>query len=111
MTKQEQLKNLIDETSILSGKIDAPDIEDFSNEEELREYIQERIHEFEIIYYIRAIEYLSYNDPSLMESFEIANDMGCDCKDLNSEKLATMHVQQKMSEELTEIDFSELFED
>jgi intracellular sulfur oxidation DsrE/DsrF family protein len=45
----------------------------------------------EIIYYSNAIKYLQENDPSLMESFEIAKEHGLDLYKLNSESLASMH--------------------
>ncbi len=110
MTKQEQLEAILKDTNLLDI-IDAPNFEDFEDDENgLREYIQERIYEHEVIYYKTAIEYLSENDPSLTESLELANDCGYTPAKLNSEILATLHIQQAMSEELSELDFSELYE-
>lgn len=80
-------------------------------EDDLRDEIQERIYEQEIIYYSNAIEYLSKNDSSLRESLELAHEMGADLKALNSEYLATLLFQRNLSNELSEIDFSTLFED
>jgi hypothetical protein len=60
-------------------------------EEAIERYIQESS---DIIYYSRAIEYLSENDPSLQESLELAADMGYSPADLNSEVLATLLNQQ-----------------
>jgi len=46
--------------------------------------------DIEIIYYDKAIEYLSKNDPSLIYSLEIANDLGYTIDNLNSETLASL---------------------
>lgn len=109
-TKQEQLETILKDTNLLDI-IDAPNFEDFEDDENaLRDYIQERIYEHEIIYYHRAMEYLKENDPSLMESLELANDCGYSPAKLNSEILATLHIQRAMSEELGGLDFSELYE-
>jgi hypothetical protein len=44
----------------------------------------------EIIYYSRAMEYLTENDTSLKESLEIADEMGFSPRDLSSETLASL---------------------
>ena len=49
----------------------------------------------EIIYYSRALEYLSENDPSLRESLELAAGMGYGVGDLNSELLASILASEK----------------
>ena len=46
--------------------------------------------DIEIIYYDDAINYLKENDPSLLESLEIASDLGYKVNDLNSEILASL---------------------
>ena len=46
--------------------------------------------DIEIIYYARAMEYLSENDPSLKDSLEIASEMGYTLDNLNSEILASL---------------------
>jgi hypothetical protein len=110
MTKQEQLDAMLKDTRLLNT-IDAPDFKDFEDDKDgLIEYIQERIYEHEVIYYHRAMEYLVENDPSLMESLELASEGGYEAGKLNSEILATLHIQQAMSEELHELDFDELYE-
>jgi hypothetical protein len=52
----------------------------------------------EAIYYHKAIKYLSENDASLSESLEIADELGYNVKDINSELLATLLMQQKETE-------------
>lgn len=58
----------------------------------------------DIIYYSRAIEYLSENDPSLMESVELASEYGFSLSDINSELLASLLASQKAREEFTELE-------
>lgn len=82
-----------------------------SDEEELREWIQERIQEQEIIYYHKAMEYISERDPSLMNCVSLACDLGYELKDINSELLATLLYQDNLITELYELDLSECFED
>jgi intracellular sulfur oxidation DsrE/DsrF family protein len=55
--------------------------------------------DIEIIYYSRAMDYLSENDPSLRESLEIASEYGLDVQDLNSELLATLLASKRAREE------------
>lgn len=57
--------------------------------------------DIEIIYYSRAVEYLSENDPSLRESLELASDMGCSLKDINSEILASLLASQNAREDFS----------
>ncbi len=73
---------------------------EITNVKELTERIEERIQETEVIYYSEAISILKEEDPSLTESFEIAEEFGYTLKNLNSEVLATLIVQQRLNEEL-----------
>jgi len=68
------------------------------------EKLQEAIYSLEIIYYGRAMQYLTDNDTSLNESPSIASEMGYECKDINSELLATLLYQQEQRELLFEIE-------
>lgn len=65
----------------------------------------------ECIYYRVAMEYLMDNDISLSESLGLASDMGYEPKDLNSEALATILMQQIEQEKLYQAkdDLEELF--
>ena len=60
--------------------------------------------DIEIIYYSRAMEYLSENDASLMESLAIASDMGYDPVNLNSEILASLLASQNVREEFNDLE-------
>jgi hypothetical protein len=110
-TNQDKLKALIADCTLLNDHIDVPELSDFDTPEELSEYIQERITEYEVIYYGGAMEYLSENDPSLSESLSLACEMGFGLDGLNSETLATLHIQNAMQEELSGLDFDDLFEE
>lgn len=69
--------------------------------------------DIEIIYYSRAIEYLSENDASLRESLAIAGEMGYDTENLNSEILASILASQNVREEFSELEneINEFFEE
>lgn len=56
----------------------------------------------EIIYYGRAMEYLTDNDTSLTISLELANDMGYNLKSLNSEILASLLASENSRESFYE---------
>jgi len=60
--------------------------------------------DIEIIYYSNAIDYLQNNDPSLRESLSIANEMGYETKNLNSEILASLLASQNSREEFSELE-------
>jgi len=67
--------------------------------------------DIEIIYYSNSIEYLKENDPSLMESIEIALDYGYELKNINSELLASLLASQNSREKFYqyENEINELF--
>ena len=60
--------------------------------------------DIEIIYYQNAIEYLMENDNSLRESLGIAADFGYECKNLNSEILASLLASQNSREEFSQLE-------
>ncbi len=110
----QKFEEIIKNTTWLKDHIDAPYItnsESFENKDELIEYLQERIGDCDVIYYRTALEFLLEHDCSLGESLEIAHEFGYTTDKLNSELLATLLLQQKLSEELGKTDFSECFED
>lgn len=71
--------------------------------DELNEKVIEYINSREIIYYSKAMTYLSENDASLSESLEIAHEYGYTTENLNSELLATLLYQHNLSTEWYEI--------
>ena len=58
----------------------------------------------EVIYYASAMEYLMENDNSLRESLEIANDLGYELKNLNSEILASLLASQNSRDEFADLE-------
>lgn len=77
--------------------IDKEDLEDIKDFEELEDYINDlnnnnnnEITREEVIYYSNAIEYLAKNDASLLDSLELAEELGYTIKDINSELLASL---------------------
>ena len=73
--------------------------------DDVREDIETRISEHEVIYYATAMELLSEHDPSLSASFGYASEYGFEVENLSSEILATLFMQGNMMDELNEIDF------
>ena len=61
--------------------------------DDVLEYCEERINEIEVIYYATAMDYLRENDCSLQESLGLADEYGCELKNINSELLATLLMQ------------------
>tara|TARA_B110000285_G_scaffold213287_1_gene257488 strand:+ start:358 stop:744 length:387 start_codon:yes stop_codon:yes gene_type:complete len=62
----------------------------------------EYIYAEEIIYYNKAMEYLSEHDWSLRESLSLAHDFGFQIENLTSETLATIHYQDFLINSLEE---------
>lgn len=80
--------------------LDYIDIEEVNSYDDIYEAIDENGgFNVEIIYYSRAIEYLSENDPSLSESLELAEDMGFRVSNLSSEILASLLASQYARDE------------
>lgn len=108
MTEKEEsvidkIQDLIDDTDDLSSISFDMDESDISSADDVFEYIEDRINEIEVIYYDNAMKILSKYDPSLRESLEYASDLGYDCKDLNSELLATIACQEWARQDLDDI--------
>ena len=104
------LNSLDAKIEINDNLINYVDIENIDNSDPFNS-IYEMIDEnngfdIEIIYYANAIKYLQENDPSLKESFEIAEEYGSELKHLTSEVLASLLASRNARE-----DFSELSEE
>lgn len=99
----DEIRDLIDDTDDLSSISFDMDESDINSADDVFEYIEERINEIEVIYYDNAMKILSKYDPSLQESLEYASDLGYDCKDLNSELLATIACQEWARQDLDDI--------
>jgi len=83
---------------------------DFETADDIREILDEAgAFNIEIIYYSRAMEYLSKYDRSLKRSLEIAHNLGYKCNGLNSEILASMLASEDTRQEFEDI-YNELKE-
>jgi len=95
-TINEKLKELFNKTSFEHyeyGNID--------NAKELIEKIREEITGEEVNYYSNAMKYLLENDAGLQCSLYLAFQLGYEMKNLNSEILATILQQDKLTEEFS----------
>ena len=102
MTKEQAAKDiekLLSENVGIDVTIDESDLEygmdvdALENAVDIDRAISEQC---EIIYYSRAMEYLSEHDPSLHEAMDCAEEYGYSPKDLNSEILATLLNERSM---------------
>ena len=113
---QEQHQEKVDErlTEVFKDtELEDYNFEGFEDYDSLYEDLQQQITEHEVIYYSVAMEYLSEHDNSLQESLALADDMGYEPRNLNSELLATILQQQNLNVELGNIanEIEECFEE
>jgi intracellular sulfur oxidation DsrE/DsrF family protein len=107
-----QSKAVSELLSTIDIEIVASEIEHIESIEELREYLEDNgAFDVEIVYYSRAMEYLSKNDDSLRESLELADEYGLTLKSLDSEKLASLLASRDMRDSFEGLvsDIDELF--
>ena len=109
----DEIQDLINDTDDLSQISFDMDESDIRSADDVIGYIEDKICEIEVIYYDNAMKILSKYDPSLRESLEYASDLGYDCKDLNSELLATIACQEWARQDLDNIrdDIEEVVEE
>ena len=118
-TRNERLMEIFENYDSLNHYVDfnAQMLEDnnFQTLEDLREYLEDRVRECEIIYYYNAMDYLKDKDNSLRTSLEIASSYGYELKSLSSEVLASLLLQEDLIEELInfiqEVEQAENFND
>ena len=109
MKNYEKIEKLLSEIDI-EVVLKDEEIEDF---DELREFLEDNNYfDVEIIYYSNAMKYLSEHDSSLSESMALAQDMGYEPKDINSELLASLLASQNVREDFEglESEISDLLE-
>jgi len=88
----------------------------YENEDTFSEFcdkVNDAIMHEDIIYYSEAIKYLTREDASLYDSLNIASEYGYTTENLNSELLATLLYQQKLTEQWhkMEAEIKEMFYD
>jgi len=85
--------------------VDIDDIDRKNAYESIYEMIEDKSgFDKEIIYYYRAIEYLSQYDNSLVDSLRIADQMGYELKNLNSELLASLLASENSRSEFGQLE-------
>ena len=96
--KIEEFLNKIDIDNLdLTYHVDAEEVNSF---EDLEDAIEaDGGFNVDIIYYNRALSYLMEHDASLLESTEIAHELGYQARDINSEVLASLLASQKVRED------------
>lgn len=77
--------------------------EDMQTVDDLINVIERYINETEITYYSTAIKFLAEEDASLKSSLDLAHEMGCGLHNVDSEFLATLLLQDLLTNELHEI--------
>lgn len=105
--KSTRLERMKEFYATLKSEIDLPYFadEDHQSTDDLRDAIEDgNGFDIEMIYYSNAIDYLQNNDPSLRESLSIAQDLGYETKNLNSEILASLLASQNSREEFSELE-------
>lgn len=113
MTKEELREEL---ESIMTGDMEDCLSEigyDYDNFRLFDSDVERWISEQQIIYYRNAMEYLSKWDSSLTDSLSLADDAGYSLSDVNSELLATLHYQNDLMEQWSQVsdDVESLFDD
>ena len=104
-SNKDDIAQAMNEKNEIETKWIVEDNEDelFDDYEDAYQYCIER----EIIYYNKAMEYLSEYDWSLRESAEIAYSLGYELKNINSEMLATLHLQDELINSIREIEYEQ----
>lgn len=103
-----KIARLVDDAGCLNSEFAnffaSYEIEDLEDADEIRDRLEEdAAFDIEIIYYGRAMEFLSENDPSLNTAFELASEYGYSVSDLNSELLASLVASQKAREDFYDL--------
>lgn len=71
--------------------ISIEDLENLQDFDDLQEFLEDNnAFDIDIIYYSRAIKYLQEHDASLTDSMNIADELGYEPKNINSELLASL---------------------
>lgn len=100
----EQAEKIVKLLSDIDVDVNAEELTDFDTVDGVEDFLHDNQYfNVEIIYYSKAMDYLSENDNSLTESLGLAQDMGYEVKDLNSELLASIHASQKAQDDFWEL--------
>ena len=104
-TRKEKISEFLTDLNTEIDILSCIDIDNIRSYSDIYDQIEDNGgFDIDIIYYSRAMEYLSENDCSLNESMEIAHNMGFEPKNINSELLASLLASQQAREEFTELE-------
>lgn len=92
--EDEILETILDNLENIKGQ-------NFCGVDEFKQYLVE-VYDDEIIYYGSALEFLQKYDTSLKKSLNLANDLGLELKNLNSEILASLLKQDIFRESIND---------
>ena len=102
-TKFKKISNVISHLDIDFSHLQ-DEINEINSFDELYDlFYEDNLLNIDIIYYDKAINYLSENDASLKESLDIALQYGYDLKNLNSEILASLHATECLNSEFNSL--------
>ncbi len=102
-TKFEKILNVISHLDIDFSHLQ-DEINEINSFNELYDlFYKDNLLNVDIIYYNKAINYLSENDASLKESLDIALQYGYDLKNLNSEILASLHATECLNSKFSSL--------
>jgi len=100
-TKFKKISNVISHLDIDFSHLQ-DEINEINSFDELYNlFYEDNLLNVEIIYYNKAIDYLSENDASLKESLNIALQHGYNLESLNSEILASLHATECLNSEFS----------
>ena len=108
----EEIYNVLQHNCDIDLKNEGIDLTEY-NARALYNYVWEnRLLEVDIIYYGKAMKYLMEHDTSLSESMQLAQELGHELKNINSELLASLLATHKNEEEFNYIqeELEELFD-
>lgn len=106
MLNKQNILNALSSADLIPNYLDTTDIANgtYGSNEELYEYIVERIIETDIIYYSKALDFLMEHDPSLRTAMALT--VGFD--EVTSETLATNLLHELLLGELDDIVISKI---
>jgi hypothetical protein len=102
-TKFEKISNVINHLDIDFSHLENEINETNSFNELYDLFYKENLLNVDIIYYYKAINYLSENDASLKESLDIALQYGYNLKSLDCEILASLHATECLNAEFSSL--------
>jgi len=103
LTREDKIRDFLKSLNTEIDILDYIDVDNVNSFEDIESQVDDNGgFNVEVIYYSNAIEYLKQNDPSLNESINLAIEMGCELKHVNSELLASLLKSQIDREEFSE---------